>query len=257
MTSSVARIAPCSRRRRAGRAAAATTPRTPSRRSATSCRPPTTVTGTASASAALAGVHGEGDRSERRPGGGLQGPASLIKGLRLRLISIGATKVDGERRSCAPRSSRAASARAAGSSSPRRTVTGLAGVLDGDCSREARLEHRRRRRRRGAHRGAPRRSATTGSPSGTRPRRARDRHLRGDRARDAPDGAADAPARWRSSRRLRRSDRASSTAPTTSCCRARRPSAQVLLTFFDMSARTHYLNARHTLGKLLAGASCR
>ncbi len=28
-------------------------------------------------------------------------------------------------------------------------------------------------------------------------------------------------------------------------------SAQVLLTFFDMSARTHYLNARHTLGKLL------
>jgi glutamate 5-kinase len=34
--------------------------------------------------------------------------------------------------------------------------------------------------------------------------------------------------------------------------RARRvPSAQVLLTFFDMSARTHYLNARQTLGKLL------
>src|SRR4051794_41398843 len=28
-------------------------------------------------------------------------------------------------------------------------------------------------------------------------------------------------------------------------------SAQVLLTFFDMSARTHYLNARHTLQKLL------
>jgi glutamate 5-kinase len=28
-------------------------------------------------------------------------------------------------------------------------------------------------------------------------------------------------------------------------------SAQVLLTFFDMSARTHYLNARHTLEKLL------
>ena len=28
-------------------------------------------------------------------------------------------------------------------------------------------------------------------------------------------------------------------------------SAQVLLTFFDMSARTHYLNARGTLGKLL------
>jgi len=29
------------------------------------------------------------------------------------------------------------------------------------------------------------------------------------------------------------------------------PSAQVLLTFFDMSARTHYLNARNTLRKLL------
>src|SRR5215208_6557519 len=29
------------------------------------------------------------------------------------------------------------------------------------------------------------------------------------------------------------------------------PSAQVLLTFFDMSARTHYLTARHTLRKLL------
>jgi glutamate 5-kinase len=29
------------------------------------------------------------------------------------------------------------------------------------------------------------------------------------------------------------------------------PTAQVLLTFFDMSARTHYLNARGTLGKLL------
>ncbi len=29
------------------------------------------------------------------------------------------------------------------------------------------------------------------------------------------------------------------------------PTAQVLLTFFDMSARTHYLNARHTLSRLL------
>jgi glutamate 5-kinase len=29
------------------------------------------------------------------------------------------------------------------------------------------------------------------------------------------------------------------------------PSAQILLTFFDMSARTHYLNARQTLRKLL------
>src|SRR5436190_23677388 len=31
-----------------------------------------------------------------------------------------------------------------------------------------------------------------------------------------------------------------------------RRSAQVLLTFFDMSARTHYLNARQTLRRLLA-----
>jgi len=30
------------------------------------------------------------------------------------------------------------------------------------------------------------------------------------------------------------------------------PSAQVLLTFFDMSARMHYLNARHTLERLIA-----
>ncbi len=38
----------------------------------------------------------------------------------------------------------------------------------------------------------------------------------------------------------------------TSCCRpAGSPSAQVLLTFFDMSARAHYLNARQTLRKLL------
>ena len=33
--------------------------------------------------------------------------------------------------------------------------------------------------------------------------------------------------------------------------RAASESAQVLLTFFDMSARTHYLNARQTLRKLL------
>ena len=30
------------------------------------------------------------------------------------------------------------------------------------------------------------------------------------------------------------------------------PTAQVLLTFFDMSARTHYVNARQTLRRLLA-----
>ena len=38
----------------------------------------------------------------------------------------------------------------------------------------------------------------------------------------------------------------------TSCSRERGvTSAQVLLTFFDMSARTHYLNARQTLTTLL------
>ena len=34
-------------------------------------------------------------------------------------------------------------------------------------------------------------------------------------------------------------------------------SAQVLLTFFDMSARTHYLNARQTLTTCWSGACCR
>ena len=33
-------------------------------------------------------------------------------------------------------------------------------------------------------------------------------------------------------------------------------SAQVLLTFFDMSARTHYLNARRTLRSCSSGGSC-
>ena len=61
-----------------------------------------------------------------------------------------------------------------------------------------------------------------------------------------------ARARSRSCRRPARSARAGSTAPTTSCCAsAASRRAQVLLTFFDMSARTHYLNARRTLRKLL------
>ena len=64
--------------------------------------------------------------------------------------------------------------------------------------------------------------------------------------------AAAARARSTSCRRPARSARASSTRSTTSCCgNAGVPSAQVLLTFFDMSARTHYLNARQTLRKLL------
>ena len=59
-------------------------------------------------------------------------------------------------------------------------------------------------------------------------------------------------ARWTSSRRPRRSGRASCSASTTSCSRRRGVrSAQVLLTFFDISARSHYLNARQTLRKLL------
>src|SRR3712207_5146241 len=39
--------------------------------------------------------------------------------------------------------------------------------------------------------------------------------------------------------------------PYTTLFRSGLASAQVLLTFFDMSARTHYLNARQTLRKLL------
>ena len=61
-----------------------------------------------------------------------------------------------------------------------------------------------------------------------------------------------ARARSRSCRRRARSGRASCTGSTTSCCAsAACQTAQVLLTFFDMSARTHYLNARQTLRKLL------
>ena len=64
-------------------------------------------------------------------------------------------------------------------------------------------------------------------------------------------GCPCARARSRSCRRPARSARAGSTASTTSCCASAASSAQVLLTFFDMSARTHYLNARRTLRKLL------
>ena len=59
-------------------------------------------------------------------------------------------------------------------------------------------------------------------------------------------------ARSRSCRRRARSARASSTAIYDELLRERGvTSAQVLLTFFDMSARTHYLNARQTLTTLL------
>ena len=72
---------------------------------------------------------------------------------------------------------------------------------------------------------------------------------RGMRLMDLPV-AAGAP--WPSCRPPRRWARGRCTASTTSCWPSRAsPSAQVLLTFFDMSARTHYLNARQTLRKLL------
>ena len=119
---------------------------------------------------------------------------------------------------------------------------------DVDRRHQARLEHRRRRARRAA-RGRGRRRLRRGRATARRGRRRRDGHLRRDRARDAPDGpAGPARRRWTSCRPRRPSARASSTAPTTRCSQARAcRSAQVLLTFFDMSARTHYLNARHTL----------
>ena len=119
--------------------------------------------------------------------------------------------------------------------------------------RQARLEHRRRRARRGA-RGRARRGSATSSPSCTAPGDSVVVVTSGAIARGM--GVMEMPARARgrstSCRRPARSARASSTRSTTSCCSARGvPTAQVLLTFFDMSARTHYLNARQTLRKLL------
>ena len=65
-------------------------------------------------------------------------------------------------------------------------------------------------------------------------------------------GLRSARARSRSSRRRARWARASCIAVYDELLRERGvTSAQVLLTFFDMSARTHYLNARQTLTKLL------
>ena len=56
-----------------------------------------------------------------------------------------------------------------------------------------------------------------------------------------------------SSRRPRRWDRAASSAPTRSgSTRASVRAAQVLLTASDLQLRTHYLNARQTLSRLLA-----
>ena len=72
---------------------------------------------------------------------------------------------------------------------------------------------------------------------------------RGMRVMDLP---AAPDARSATCRRPARSARASSTAIYDELLRERGvTSAQVLLTFFDMSARTHYLNARQTLSTLL------
>ena len=66
------------------------------------------------------------------------------------------------------------------------------------------------------------------------------------------DGDPAAPPGDRRSKQRAPSARASSTRSTTTCCAsAGIPTAQVLLTFFDVGARTHYLNARQTLRKLL------
>ena len=124
--------------------------------------------------------------------------------------------------------------------------------VDGHRRRQARLEHRRGRGGRAAQRTCSRRSATRSRPppagdrvvivtSGAiaRGMRLMELPMRPTRDGGAPGGLGGGPG-------------ASSTAPTTSCSRSaacRR--AQVLLTFFDMSARTHYLNARHTLQTLL------
>ena len=79
------------------------------------------------------------------------------------------------------------------------------------------------------------------------------RHQRRNRPRDAGDGPAPAAdGRWVRCRPPVRSARASCTAIYDELLRERGvTSAQVLLTFFDMSARTHYLNARQTLRTLL------
>ena len=122
----------------------------------------------------------------------------------------------------------------------------------GDRRRQAGLEHRRRRR--GEVRVDVARAGVRGG--GRAPRRGRlgrAGHLGGDRPRDAADGAAGAPGGdGRAAGRL--GGRAGAAVPGLRRAAARErgvPSAQVLLTFFDMSARTHYLNARHTLRKLL------
>ena len=64
-------------------------------------------------------------------------------------------------------------------------------------------------------------------------------------------GLPDDRARSSNSRRPRRSARAALPHLRRAPARARLQTAQVLLTFFDMSARTHYLNARRTLRQLL------
>ena len=100
---------------------------------------------------------------------------------------------------------------------------------------------RRRPRLRGG-----RRPCTAPASTSSSSRRARSRA--GSICSTCPCG----PTRSPSCRRRARWARAGCTARTTTCCASRAlPTAQILLTFFDMSARTHYLNARRTLRTLL------
>ena len=113
---------------------------------------------------------------------------------------------------------------------------------------------RRRRRRRARARDVVARDLRGGRARCTRAgRRRRGRHLRRDRARHAADGAAAC------ARRAIEELQAASAVGQGQLYRVYDEllrehgvqTAQVLLTFFDMSARTHYLNARRTLRKLL------
>ena len=118
--------------------------------------------------------------------------------------------------------------------------------------RQARVEHRRRRARRGARRRARRGSATSW----------RELHRAGRALIVVTSGAIargmgvmGMPLRPRAIDELQAASAVGQGKlyqVYDELLRARGvPTAQVLLTFFDMSARTHYLNARQTLRKLL------
>ena len=118
--------------------------------------------------------------------------------------------------------------------------------------RKARLDARRRRLAATCARTSCARSAGRSRALCAAGSVARARHLGRDRAGHAADGNAGAPdgdggaagrVRGRAGAALRR--------VRGPARRARRQTAQVLLTFFDVSARMQYLNARRTLGKLI------